>query len=200
MISIRSFPISLSHSLIPLLIGCFCILAFIFDTSISEFLIYQRNHISNGQVWRLLSGHFFHTNGYHLLLNLAALVLLWALHGQFYTKKNYLFLFFCSTITCSFGLYFFSVELIQYVGLSGALHGIFIFGALFDIKAKDKTGYLLFFGAWIKIIHEQVYGASSDVINLIEANVAVDAHLWGAVGGMLSFLIIHFYSASQNKR
>jgi membrane associated rhomboid family serine protease len=58
-----------------------------------------------------------------------------------------------------------------------------------DINAKDKTGYLLFIGVWLKIAHEQVYGASSDVSDLIEASVAVDAHLWGAVGGLIFSII-----------
>jgi len=115
--------------------------------------------------------------------------LLWALHGRFYTIKNYSALFFLCAISTSLGIYYYDAQLIQYVGLSGVLHGIFIFGAVMDIVAKDKTGYLLFIGVWLKIAHEQIYGASSEISDLIEANVAVDAHLWGAVGGLLFSII-----------
>ena len=188
MIKFRSLPFAQQHLLIPLSICIFSLIAFLFNALISEFLVYQRDAINNGQLWRLFTGHFFHTNGFHLILNLCALVLLWALHGQFYSKANYLVLFIVSAISCSIGLYYFSPDLYQYVGLSGVLHGVFIFGALSDIKHKDKTGYLLFLGVWLKILHEQIYGASSDVVNLIEANVAIDAHLWGAIGGLLFFL------------
>ena len=52
--------------------------------------------------------------------------------------------------------------------------------------------HLLFLGVWLKIAHEQFYGASTDVSNLIEANIAVNAHLWGALGGLL-FSIIYLY-------
>ena len=193
MIKFRSLPVAPQHFLIPLSICIISLIAFIFDAQISEFLVYQREAINNGQLWRLLTGHFFHTNGFHLILNLCALSLLWALHGQFYSNVNYLVLFVFSAISCSIGLCYFSPDLYQYVGLSGALHGIFVFGALSDIKHKDKTGYLLFLGVWLKILHEQIYGASSDVANLIEANVAVDAHLWGAVGGLL-FFICHYFA------
>ena len=65
------------------------------------------------------------------------------------------------------------------------LHGIFVFGAILDIRYKDKTGYLLFIGVWLKIAHEQFYGASKQVSTMIDANVAIDAHLWGAVGGLI---------------
>ena len=177
-------------------------MAYFFDSLLAEHLIYQRNEISNGELWRMLTGHFFHTNTYHLLLNLAALVLLWALHGHFYSIKNYLGLFLFSAIICSIGLYFYSPQLIQYVGLSGALHGVFCFGALFDIKTHDKTGYLLFLGLWVKIIHEQIYGASEDVSNLIGANVAIDAHLWGAIGGLVFFVIyiVKHTAKKKNKK
>ena len=68
---------------------------------------------------------------------------------------------------------------------------IFVFGAIMDINVKDKTGYLLFIGVWLKIAHEQIYGASTDVSDLIEASVAVDAHLWGAIGGLI-FVIFYW--------
>lgn len=119
--------------------------------------------------------------------------MLWALHGRFYSIKNYTALFLFCSITTSIGIYYFDPTLIQYVGLSGILHGVFIFGAIMDINAKDKTGYLLFIGGWLKIAHEQFYDASTDVSNLIEASVAIDAHLWGALGGLL-FGVIYLYT------
>ena len=154
------------------------------DTAFSDNFIYHRNAITQGQWWRLFTGHFFHTNGFHLLLNLAALALLFGLHGKFYNIKNYTALFLSSALITSGGIYHFSPQLQQYVGLSGVLHGVFIWGALMDIKNKDKTGYLLFIAVCLKIAHEQIYGASGDLASLIEANVAIDAHLWGALGGL----------------
>jgi rhomboid family GlyGly-CTERM serine protease len=171
-------------SLITFLSECF------FGESFTQTLVYRKDLISQGEVWRLLSGHILHTNSYHLLLNLAALFMMWVLHGRFYSIKNYIYLFLFCSLTTSLGLYYFDPTLIQYVGLSGALHGVFIFGALMDINDKDKTGYLLFIGAWAKIAYEQLYGSSTDVSSLIEANVAVNAHLWGAIGGLL-FTIVY---------
>lgn len=153
--------------------------------SFTQVFVYHKELITQGEVWRLLTGHLLHTNGFHLLLNLAALIMLWILHGHFYTIKNTCILFILCAMSTSLGIYYFTPSLTQYVGLSGVLHGVFVFGAIMDIIAKDKTGYLLFIGVWLKIAHEQIYGASSDVSNLIEASVAVDAHLWGAVGGLL---------------
>lgn len=182
---IKNLPLQKEHSFLIIIISLLSIIAYFFDAQISSIFVYQHDLITQGQLWRLLSGHFFHTNGVHLLLNLSGLLLLWALHGHFYTIKNYSLLFLSSAIICSLGLYFLSPNIQQYVGLSGVLHGIFVFGAIKDIADNDKTGYFLFIGVWLKVAHEQYYGASQDVASLIEANVAIDAHLWGAVGGLL---------------
>jgi len=197
-LALKNLPFAKQHSFLVLSIALLATMAFIFDNSLSKHFVYQYQLISQGELWRVFTGHFFHTNGFHLLLNLAGLTLLWALHGQFYTLKNYSGLFVLSALICSAGLYFFSPDIRQYVGLSGILHGIFVFGAIMDIRHHDKTGYLLFIGICLKIAHEQYYGASEEVSSLIDASVAIDAHLWGAIGGLIfSFGYIFFQSKKK---
>ncbi|MFT4994925.1 MAG: rhomboid family GlyGly-CTERM serine protease [Paraglaciecola sp.] len=118
------------------------------------------------------------------------LSLLWALHGQYFTTKSYLLFVLLMSLTCTLGIYFFAPRLDWYVGLSGTLHGLFVVGAYFDIRAGMKSGWLLLIGVWAKIAHEQWYGASQDVAQLIGANVAIEAHLYGAISGML--LVVYF--------
>ncbi len=197
-LSQKSLPLAKQHSLLVIIVALLAIMAYLWDKSLSDQLAYQHQLIMQGEVWRTFTGHFFHTNAFHLLLNLAALVLLWALHGQFYTIKNYSLLFVVSALTCSAGLYYFSPEIHQYVGLSGVLHGIFVFGAIMDIRNNDKTGYLLFLGVWLKITHEQFFGASENISSLIDASVAIDAHLWGAIGGLL-FGVIYLTLLANRK-
>ncbi|MBO9490840.1 rhombosortase [Endozoicomonas sp. G2_1] len=179
------FPIAKQHIIVPIIVFITALLAFVFDHQLSDLLVYNRQAIAESQFWRLFTGHFFHTNDMHFLLNSAALVLLWALHGHHYSVKNQVFLYVFAALTTSVGIWFSSPELNQYVGLSGILHGVFVWGALQDIKSGDKLGWLLVIGAFAKVIYEQVYGASSDIVNLIDASVAVDAHLWGAIAGLL---------------
>jgi len=193
MLQLKPLPIQTTHSLGPLIVLAFALIAFIFDAQISDLLIYDRNLIETGEYWRLISGHFLHSNGNHFMLNSAAVVLLWALHGQYYSHKNYLMIFMTSGIICGLGIHWFSLNIVLYVGLSGVLHGFFVWGALMDIKHKEKTGYLLLIGVVAKIVHEQIYGASADVELLIGATVATDAHLYGAVGGFIAFLLLYIY-------
>ena len=188
--SISSFPCKTQQILAPLAVVIISLIAFIFDNSLSDSLVYQRSLVNQGELWRVFSGHFFHTNGFHFLLNGAAVIMLWALHGHFYTIKTYSFVFIVSAIICAIGIHWFSLDINQYVGLSGVLHGLFIWGAIEDIKAKERTGYLLLLGILLKVSHEQFYGASEDVASLIGANVAINAHLWGAIGGIVAILML----------
>jgi len=193
MLQLKSLPTQTEKIFLPLIIIFLSCIAYIFDDTLGKTFIYQRDLVSNGELWRAFTAHIFHTNGYHLLLNICAVILLWALHGQFYKPRSYLLLLLISAATTSIGIHFYSVDIYSYVGLSGVLHGIFIWGAFMDIKYKDKTGYILLIGVLVKILHEQFYGASEDVAQLISASVAINAHLWGALGG----LIIGIYSYCQ---
>lgn len=185
------WPVAKEQILPIIFISLISLTAYLFEASLIQDLVYHRDAISDGEFYRFLSGHFFHTNLNHLLLNLAGLLLLWSLHGQYYRWPQYPIFFITNSLIVSFGLYFFSPELSQYVGLSGVLHGYFLWGALQDIKHKLKSGYLLLAGIVVKIAHEQVYGASDDISQLINANVAIDAHLWGAIAGALFFLLTY---------
>lgn len=182
MFRVNALPIQYHQALLPFIVIVICLAAYFFESNSFHF---HRELFSNGEYWRGVTSHFLHTNVNHLLLNISAVFLLWALHGKFYTLKNYALVFIVSAISATFGIYYYSPEIMKYVGLSGVLHGFFIWGAIKDIQRNDKTGYLLLLGVIGKVTHEQVVGASEDVAELISATVAVDAHLWGMIGGAL---------------
>lgn len=178
------FNVSKAQYTIPALIFLLAVIGYLLPDSWQQALVYQRTNIASGQWWRLITGHLLHTNFHHLALNLAALVLLLLLHSQYYQRWQYFSLMIVSALLISSGLYFFEPSMQQYVGLSGVLHGVFIWGALKDIQTGDKTGWLLLLGALIKVGHEQIFGASNQIEQLISAHVAINAHLFGLVAGM----------------
>ena len=78
-----------------------------------------------------------------------------------------------------------SPHLSAYVGLSGVLHGVFAWGIIQDFKHKRVSAYLLLAGLIIKLIDERFFSTNDFMANLIGASVAIDAHLYGAIAGII---------------
>ncbi|MCG7530709.1 rhombosortase [Psychrobium sp. MM17-31] len=108
---------------------------------------FSRIAIENGELWRLFSGNLMHSNIWHLLMNLGGLFLATVLTGHLYSKKHFL-LFTCVSFSLvGLFVYFFSPSTKFYVGLSGYLHGFFIYGALLGILKSYK----------LKLLHDKYF-------------------------------------------
>lgn len=176
-----------SHGLSgPLLLFVLIAGFWFFAQSLNPLLQYDRGLFRGDEFWRIVSAHLVHANTQHFLLNSAGLALLWILHGMHYRLPVFLGMVVLMAVSCSLMLYFFSTTTGQYLGLSGVLHGLIIWGGFRDIRAGMVTGYLLVAGAWIKVIYEQLAGPSQEAARLIGIDVAIDVHLYGAIAGTLT--------------
>lgn len=169
----------------------------LFYAGLDDLLAYRRDLILDGQWWRLFTGNFLHTNAWHLVMNLAGLWVILLLHEQYYRAKSLAVIVIALSVMQGIGLLLFFPETKGYVGLSGMLHGLFVYGAVLDITKGLKTGYLLTLGVVLKVIYEQSYGASSEVTALIGARVATEAHFVGLVSGFICLAFV--YTASKLK-
>ncbi|MCP3697860.1 MAG: rhombosortase [Aliivibrio sp.] len=163
-------------------------------TPVSDFFVWDRSLILQGEIWRLVTGNFTHTNLPHLMMNAAALTVFCFIFKDILNpKKLWLLLLSISLLTGSFLLL---SPMQSYVGLSGVLHGLFIWAAIEDIKQQRSTGWLLLVGVVAKIAWEQYFGASDSTVSLINANVAIEAHLIGAFCGATLQLLYYVYTLS----
>ena len=165
----------------------------IFDSS----LAFARQQAVTGSWWQWLSAHFVHSNFVHYLVNMIGLGLLWMLHGEYASAKSFVVNFVIIALGISVGIYLFSPSLGWYVGMSGVLHGLFAWGVVIDIYRKRKTGYLLMIGLVIKLIDEQFFSTSHFMADLIEVGVAIDAHLYGAIVGLVLGIIDVMYTRAK---
>jgi len=166
---------------------------------INDELEFNRQLIEQDQLWRLFTSQFVHANWAHLGLNCAGIALIWLLHGEYTSPSRYGFNIATLAIWCGLGVFWFCPTITIYTGLSALLHGVIIWGAIKDVTVGLKSGYVLFIGVWVKLIAEQINGPSADIGALINSTVAVDAHLIGAIGGVLlgAPLIIKFISRNK---
>jgi rhomboid family GlyGly-CTERM serine protease len=151
-------------------------------------LSFDRGAIGAGQWWRLLSAHFVHIDLEHAVLNSLGLVLMWALFARDYSPWRWAAIYCGSAIAVSLGLWFFNPELQWYVGASGALHGVMTAGTIAHLRRRDLDGWILAVFLVGKIAYEQSAGALplAGTVNTI-----VDAHLYGAIGGVVLALLLN---------
>lgn len=174
--------------MIKLLLPILAVLALAQLNVISGYLVWDKSLIINGELWRLVTGNFTHTNLPHLLMNSAALCIFSVIFKDYLNTKKLWGLLLTLSVMVGSLLLLSPIE--RYVGLSGVLHGLFVWAAIEDIKHKRYTGWLLLLGVLAKIGWEQLFGASASTISLINASVATDAHLFGALsGGMLQLCV-----------
>ncbi len=149
-------------------------------------LSYEREGLLEGQWWRLLSAHFVHLDLEHAVLNGLGVVLMWALFARDYAPLHWLVIYLGSALAVSAGLWFLNPELDWYVGASGALHGVMTAGTMAHLKRGDLDGWILAGFIVLKLGYERFAGAlpfagSPDTV--------VDAHLYGAAGGVVLALL-----------
>jgi rhomboid family GlyGly-CTERM serine protease len=148
-------------------------------------LRYSRSGIAEGPYWQLITGHLLHSNIWHLLMNLAGLLLVMLLHGRYFSAAELAIQWLFGAAIISAALYAFSAGISVYVGLSGLLHAMLATGAIIDIRKRQRGGWLLIIGLIGKVLWEQWQGPDANLSKLIDANVAIDAHFFGVLAGVM---------------
>lgn len=148
-------------------------------------LRYDRAAILHGQWWRLLTGNLVHMGWPHLWLNLAGLLLVWLLFKDQIPDRVWVISLLVSSLGVGLGLLWGAPHLAWYVGLSGALHGLFTTGALLCVRRGYRFEILLLVLVVIKLTYEQNVGPLPGSEEVSGGHVVVDAHLFGAASGAL---------------
>ena len=164
-----------------------------------DFLGFRREEISNGEFWRLFTGQLVHTNLNHALLNGSGLLLIML---SFQYEQNYKFDIPCFLLCALFvglGIYFFVPTIGWYKGLSGILHGYFIYYLFASIRSTPKMAIAALIVITGKVVWEQTpFADLSSTEDLIESRIAIESHLSGAIAGYI-FGIIYFFQLQKKE-
>ncbi|XOF33408.1 MAG: rhombosortase [Candidatus Electrothrix sp. YB6] len=181
---------------IPLLTCSLCaayLLLFLLFGPAPEALVYNRAAIAQGELWRLVSGHFVHCDRQHLVWNLLPLLLISGLLEQRIGWLRCAGLTGLSCLGISFWLYFGQTDLLRYCGLSGILNSLFaVLLARLWQEHRHPVVLLIGLAAIIKIAIE------------IMQQQAVFTHLsWGSVpeahgAGMVVGVAVVLYAESRS--
>lgn len=165
-----------------LLFGCAVLLALAATGDAGRaWLQYDRTAIAAAEIWRLLTAHLVHLDLHHALLNCAGLALMWALFARAYSPRRWMLILVATVAAIDAGLWLGDSTLRWYVGSSGALHGVMAAGTLAHLRRGERDGWLLAAFLLGKLAWEQWVGP----LPLSGRDpVVVDAHLYGALGGL----------------
>ena len=166
-------------------LGLFLLCLALYLADVELLLRYDRNMIAQGEVWRLITGHLLHLNWPHFWLNMGGVLMVAIFFRHDCTVKQWLWLMVFSCLFVSAGLYLFDPKMLWYMGLSGVLHGLFMVGAWYERRRFALSGNILLLLLMGKLVYEQLGGGLASSEALIGAHVAVNAHLFGALAGVI---------------
>jgi rhomboid family GlyGly-CTERM serine protease len=184
---LRSLNCDRAHGFALLGVCALLALPEFFGEPARQALSFDRIALADGQWWRLLTAHFVHLDAEHAFLNGLGVILMWALFARDYSPWRWAAIYSGSALAVSAGLWFFNPELTWYVGASGALHGVMTAGTIAHLRRRDLDGWILAVFIVVKLAYEQFAGALPFAGN---SNTIVDAHLYGAIGGVVLGLLL----------
>ena len=149
-------------------------------------LRYERAGVAAGELWRLLSGSIVHLGPRHLALNLAALVVLWALAPGTLRGRRGALAIVGGALGVGLGLFALAPAVGWYVGVSGVLHGLLALAARDLIRARDALGIPLALLLVGKLAWESAAGPLPFTAAAAGGPVIVVAHLHGTLGALLA--------------
>lgn len=155
-------------------------------------LRYDRTGISDGELWRLVSGHFVHLGWSHFALNMAGFSLISYLAATLFSARQWCVIGVLTVVAIDAGFWYLQPELIWYVGLSGVLHGLLAAAAINGIRLQHREFWLIAIFLVGKLVYEQTIGPIPGSEGSTGGAVVVAAHLYGAVGGALAGLYFSF--------
>lgn len=157
-------------------------------SGLAPMLRYSRDAIAAGEIWRLITAHLMHLGAAHFALNAMGTVLAAALVGAQLRPLAWAWVWLVCALSVSGGLWWLHPDIGWYVGMSGVLHGLIVAGAvtgLGDYRERLFAAAVLVAIA-AKLGWEQWSGAMPGTAALAGGSVITEAHLYGAVGGLVA--------------
>lgn len=161
-------------------------------SELDSLLRYERSLILSGEYWRIVSGHFTHTNLNHLLLNCAGVILAWILLPIRPRMDYALFGIAILSGLCGLALLVFEPQVSWYKGLSGLVHAMLAVGAVLNLAERGSRwwGLVLLSLLALKVYSESFGIRGSLIAQWIDAPVVTQVHLWGLASGVAVAVLV----------
>ena len=156
-----------------------------------------RRAVLAAEPWRLLTAHLVHASWPHAIVNALAWFALARLLAPELAPARQAALLGSSALGTDLLLWFGAPEVAWYRGLSASLHGLCASGAVLWLARPVADGLrrrlwpaLLLTALWLKVLAEQLVGGPIVNEHWLGVTVITRSHLFGALSGTLTGILI----------
>jgi len=179
---------------IILVVGSLILLISFIDlhTGVDESLFsFDRQKILvDGEIWRIFTGHFSHLDYAHLAGSMVSLIAIIKIFSPYVSTQLWATAVVGGSIWVSSCFLLLKPSLGSYAGFSGVLYGALVLGlARAWLVTKKRTWLIFSFLLFLKLGYEQIFGPLPYANSVSKFHVVVDAHLYGAIFGMVVMVI-----------
>ena len=162
----------------------------VFNNYLNGFFSYHRVNFLQNIYFEWLTPSLVHFNWIHWFLNILNLVAIVILFYRVWNSKRFLTIFAISSAFIMINLYIFNPNINSYVGMSGVLYSLAIYGALQNLQYDKLVSIVVLLFILLKLFFaDSVNNLIGEDIVLSSLKVIQEAHWYGAILGIL----IYFY-------
>ncbi|RYY74842.1 MAG: rhombosortase [Gammaproteobacteria bacterium] len=175
-----------TNILISALISVVIFVCAVFPGLCFPWLSLDRLEVGGGEWWRVFSSNFVHFGWAHTLMNLAAFQIATFILFNSISSTRFVSLILLCNLSVGLGIYYLNPEYLVYAGFSGSIHGLLVAGLMFNKRHPVWVNSIFIALLFGKIFYEhQPDYQTNDIQNLLPVPVAYDAHLYGAIAGLI---------------
>ena len=179
MSSRRSHP--LGYLIAPVLLIAAMLVIFL-TTNLAHWLtLTERNLLA--QPWRIFTTHLVHLNSTHLAANCIALLAIAIIFRDHVKGRLLINVMLISALAATLVPVLLAQDY-AFIGLSGVLHGIVVYGGLLIMRTQRQIGVAILLVVIVKLVIDLMLAGTENV--WLGAEVAYLCHVGGAIGGALA--------------
>ena len=138
------------------------------------------------QWWQCVTANLVHANWMHWLLNILNFFALIILFGYALSGIELIIFYLLSSIFIICCIYLYSDQVTSYVGASGVLYSLAVYGGIVTFKYNKIVSSLVLIYVAVKIFaHNWINSIMGVDILLGNLHIITDAHLYGALFGVI---------------
>lgn len=176
-----SFKKRIDFLLAPVVLAIVLIIIHL-NSNMQSWLVLSEDNLLS-QPWRIFTTHLVHLNNQHLWVNVAALILISILFRSYIRGRLLMNVMMISALGASLVPILLAQDY-NFVGLSGVLHGIFVYVGVSLLRTQRSLGITILMIVVIKLGVDLTLAVDESF--WLGAQVAYLCHIGGAVGGALA--------------